>query len=297
MGESLYDFCIRGGRQELLNQWLEKENLPATPQSISYGSRRKVWWQCGEGHRWQAAVYTRTGNRTGCPVCAGKIPLAGNTDLAASHPTLAHQWHGGKNNGLTPEQFLPGSHRVVWWICEKGHEWQASIKSRVAGSGCPVCADRVVRAGENDLASRYPGLAAQWDRERNGRLTPEDVLPGTKRRVWWICERGHRWQSSVASRTWGGSGCPYCAGRKVLPGFNDLASRFPALAVQWHPVLNGELTAEMVTPGSRRKVWWICPQGHVWRAAVYSRAGPGRSGCPVCAGAARRRKPEEAALV
>ncbi|MFQ9918651.1 MAG: zinc-ribbon domain-containing protein [Flavonifractor plautii] len=40
----------------------------------------------------------------------------------------------------------------------------------------------------------------------------------------------------------------------------------------------------MVTAGSRRKVWWQCPEGHVWKAVVYSRAGKRKCGCPVCAG-------------
>ena len=88
-----------------------------------------------------------------------------------------------------------------------------------------------------------------------------------------------------------GSGCPYCAGRRALPGFNDLATVCPDIAAQWHPTLNGGLTPEMVTAGSRKKVWWQCPEGHVWRAVIYARAGEQRSGCPVCAGTARRRRP------
>ena len=81
-----------------------------------------------------------------------------------------------------------------------------------------------------------------------------------------------------------GSGCPYCAGRLVLAGFNDLASLEPKVARQWHPTLNGGLTPEQVTAGSRRSVWWQCPEGHVWKARVHSRTGKQRYGCPVCAG-------------
>lgn len=80
------------------------------------------------------------------------------------------------------------------------------------------------------------------------------------------------------------SGCPYCAGRKVLPGFNDLATLAPDVAQQWHPTLNGALTPQMVTAGSHRKVWWECEQGHVWKAVIYPRTGLKKCGCPVCAG-------------
>ena len=88
----------------------------------------------------------------------------------------------------------------------------------------------------------------------------------------------------IGLRTQRGNGCPYCAGRKVLPGFNDLASVETKVAAQWHPTLNGALTPDMVTAGSSRKVWWQCPDGHVWKAVISSRTGKLKCGCPVCAG-------------
>lgn len=347
----------------LLEQWDAQRNLPLTPAHISYGSKRKVWWRCEKGHRWQAAVHTRTGSGTGCPVCAGKAVQVGENDLATLFPELARQWHPTRNGALTPAQVLPGSHRLVWWQCGKGHEWRAQVKSRVAGCGCPVCANRYIVAQDNDLATRFPQIAAQWHPTKNGALLPSQVPAGTRRKVWWLCEKGHEWQATIASRTSGGSGCPVCTGRKVIPGENDLASQFPAiaaqwhptkngsltpqqvtpyanrkvwwrcglghdysagvaartmrdsgcpycagkkvlagfndlatlepeLAAQWHPTLNGTLTPEMVTVGTHRKVWWICPQGHVWKAVIYSRTGPKKCGCPICAGRVSRKQQE-----
>lgn len=78
----------------------------------------------------------------------------------------------------------------------------------------------------------------------------------------------------------------------MLVGFNDLATREPLLSKQWHPKLNGSLTPEMFTVGSHRKVWRRCHEGHVWRAVIYSRAGPKRSGCPVCAGRVSEKTPK-----
>ena len=130
----------------------------------------------------------------------------------------------------------------------------------------------------NELA-----LLTQWHPVRNGPLTPRQVSYGSKQKTWWLCPNGHEWQAAVYTRT-AGRGCPYCAGRKVLPGFNDLATLEPEVAKQWHPVLSGMLTPQMVTTGTHRKVWWECNQGHVWRAAIYSRTGPKKCGCPICAG-------------
>ena len=76
----------------------------------------------------------------------------------------------------------------------------------------------------------------------------------------------------------------------VLAGFNDLQTCEPAIAAQWHPTLNGSLTPDTVTYGSKKKVWWQCPEGHVWRAVVYSRTGAKKCGCPVCAGRVKQSK-------
>ena len=353
MRESLYDYCTRTRRQALLEEWDVEGNGALTPLALSHGSRQKVWWRCGAGHRWQAAVYTRTGAESGCPYCAGKRPWPGFNDLASQEPALAAQWHPERNGPLTPDQVVCGSTRRVWWQCGSGHVWAASVKSRAAGAGCPYCTGRRISPGENDLATLYPALARQWHPTKNGGLTPAAVAPGSRRRVWWQCPQGHTWQAAVFSRSQGadcpvctgrtvlpgeidlatvfpqlarqwdqerngaltpqqvspysnravwwrcglghswhaaistrawGSDCPYCAGRKVLAGFNDLATRYPELAQTWDPVLNGALTPAMVTPGSHKKVWWRCPENHVWKAVVYSRTSDKRCGCPVCAG-------------
>lgn len=133
-------------------------------------------------------------------------------------------------------------------------------------------------------------LLRQWDTEKNGGKTPDDVSRGSSAMIWWRCARGHSFPMRVALRTAREQGCPYCSGRKVLAGYNDLATIAPDVAREWHPTLNGELTPEMVTVGSSKPVWWQCPRGHVWRTRVDTRAGAQHSGCPVCAGNCRKQK-------
>ena len=111
-----------------------------------------------------------------------------------------------------------------------------------------------------------------------------DVMANSHIKVWWKCDKGHEWQVRVASRTSGGSGCPICSGRKVLAGFNDLQTKEPRVAAEWHPTKNGALKPTMVTVGSTKKVWWKCPLGHEWKTVVYSRATGRKCGCPECAG-------------
>ena len=42
MRKSLAAFCLETGLVELLRQWEQQQNAPLTPETISYGSKRKV---------------------------------------------------------------------------------------------------------------------------------------------------------------------------------------------------------------------------------------------------------------
>ena len=77
---------------------------------------------------------------------------------------------------------------------------------RTAQAGA-VCAD-------NCLQTVNPSLAAEWHPVKNGRLTTRDVTPGSNKRVWWRCEKGHEWEAIINSRSKGYGRCPYCRGRK-----------------------------------------------------------------------------------
>lgn len=276
---------------EIAKQWHPVKNGPWTPDQVLPGSHKSAWWNCRHGHEWKAMVKTRVeGN--GCPVCANRRVVAGVNDLKTTAPLLAMQWHPTKNGKLKPSEVLAGSSRRVWWRCTRGHEWQAEVQSRTAGKGCPICSGRIVQPGENDLESQAPDIAAQWDREKNGGLSPSHIALYSNRQVWWRCEKGHGWKSTVYSRTFSRSACPYCSGRKVLAGFNDLKTLEPKVAEQWHPTRNGQLEPAMVMPGCRKKVWWKCSLGHEWKAVVYSRTGNQMCGCPVCAGRSPRRESE-----
>ena len=137
MGKTLYDYCMESDNELLLLQW-DMENGGLTPQQVTSGSHRKVFWRCAKGHRWQAAVYTRTNGGSGCPYCTGRRIIPGETTLADASPELIAHWHREKNAPLTPETVFSGSGRKVWWRCEKGHSWCTQIRSRSRSStGCP----------------------------------------------------------------------------------------------------------------------------------------------------------------
>ena len=211
----------------------------------------------------------------------------------SEYADLMAEWDYTKNSelGLVPDRIGAGSHTKAWWMCQAGHSWYAMVSNRTGHDrACPYCAHQLPIPGETDFATLYPDLAKQWHPTKN-RCSPYDVMPGTHKKAWWICSEGHEWEAEIKSRTTG-IGCPYCSGKKVLRGFNDLATVNPDLAKQWHPSLNGNLTPEGVTYGSGKKVWWICKNGHSYVAAVCNRARG--SGCPTCSDALRTSFPEQA---
>lgn len=140
-----------------------------------------------------------------------------------------------------------------------------------------MCAGKTIVTGENDLAHLQPEIAAQWDKRKNGCLKPSDVAVSSNRPVWWRCELGHSYRATVSSRTQRKAGRPYCAGRKVLKGFNDLKTLCPGVAAQWHPSLNGALTPEMVMPAATKRSggsapWDTCGNPSSIRAPARSSA-------------------------
>ena len=220
-----------------------------------------------------------------------------NRSFALVRPDLINEWHPTKNGLLTPYNTVASSHKNIWWICNKcRNEWETKPASRyslIRGTGCPVCAqDKVNTAmkkrnlitGKTDLATVCTEMANEWDYEKNATL-PSQYTIKSNQRVWWKCKLGHEWEATIASRTKSDghiSQCPYCSNRYVLAGYNDLATTHPSLALQWNQDKNKNLSPQLVSSGSNKKVWWICNKcGNEWEATISHRVN-GR-GCPICA--------------
>jgi len=259
-------------------EWHPTKNGDLKPYMVINKSRKKVWWLGNCGHEWQATIKDRV-DGTGCPICKGKQILKGENDFATLYPEIAKEWHPNKNGQLKPDMVTYGSGKTVWWMCKKGHEWQAAVTDRVQGNNCPVCANQQILQGYNDLETQYPLVAKEWHPTKNGDIKPNTIAPRSSKKVWWLCTKGHEWKTSISSRTSGG-GCPICSNRKILPGFNDLATKNPNLAKEWHPTKNGDLKPTMIAPRSSKKVWWLCENGHEWQAKVSDRSYGTK--CPIC---------------
>ena len=396
---------------QLMAEWNWEKNteLDFDPKTLTLGSGQKVWWKCQKGHEWMAIISNRN-RKSCCPYCSGRKAIIGENSLLIVNPDLAKEWNYEKNGGLTPATVMPHSGKKVWWKCNKGHEWQATVNTRNRGVGCPICnserqtsfpeyalvyylkknglevahsyrekgyeldiyipskkigieydgylwhrnktkqdliknrkcvndgiklyrireglpplndssIDCVVQRNQEDLSKilklllseitetnvdidlkrdgiaienlrefseketsllfSNPKLAKEWNYEKNGNLKPEHFAANSNKKVWWKCSKGHEWQATINSRN-KGNGCPYCSGRFVLKGENDLQTVNPKLAKEWDYEKNNKLTPLDVLPNSSKKVWWKCNRGHEWQAKISDR-NRGK-GCPYCSG-------------
>lgn len=267
---------------DIAKEWHPNLNYPLTPDNVSHGSEKRIWWIGECGHEWRANINSRTRDKyVGCPYCSGNKTLAGFNDLETLVPDVAAQWHPTKNGEIKPNMVTRGTNTKAWWIGECGHEWEAAVSSRSKGIGCPVCHGLKVLTGFNDFETTNPSIAKEWHPTKNGDIKPSQVITKTNTVYWWLGACGHEWKASPHNRSVG-TGCTYCKGNNILTGFNDLETLNPLLAKEWHPTLNGKLKPSMVTKYNNKKAWWLGACGHEWEAIISSRTSG--NGCSVCHG-------------
>ena len=228
---------------ELAKEWHPTKNGKLTPDRVSFGITKKVWWYLPYDvpddypvkhlrgkhfdFEWSASIGHRAGHNSGCPYLSGRAVWPGFNDLATTHPELAKEWHPTKNGKLTPDRVSFGIAKKVWWYLPY------------------------------DVPDDYPVKhlrGKHYDFE---------------------------WSGTICNRTACNYNCPYLSGQAIWFGFNDLATTHPELAKEWHPTKNGSLMPEDVTAGSKKKVWWFLPYDDPctgrhfdfeWKASIFSRA-------------------------
>lgn len=266
--------------KELMKEYNYEKNKNSDLNTLTLSSDKKVWWKCNKGHEWEAGIGSRHRTKAGCPICANHKVLKGYNDLEYKCPQIAQEWNYTKNY-LKPDEIVYSSNKKVWWKCNKGHEWEATIinRTKIGGTNCPYCTNQKILKGYNDLVTENPKLAQEWDYKKNGKLKPTEIGSKSSKSVWWICSKKHEWKQIIEVRN-RGIGCPYCSGRRIIKGQNDLLSKNPRIAKEWDYNKNGNLKPENIAPKSSKKVWWICSKGHEWQTTPSHRSRG--QGCPIC---------------
>ena len=283
------------------------------PTAIPYNSNQPLKWKCPQcNHEWTAVVssvvssYDKFG-RTGCPKCAGRVLIVGENDAASIDPIAALCWDS-ERNGDKLSDHLMSDLDYRWWICnncKKSFERQIYVMCRHGATHlCEPCSKKeasknrfkkVTQTG-NNLLEKYPDIAKYWDYERNEDC-PEDCTPNSEKTKWWICSKcGESFQSKIIVRTRENTTECFACSRKrggeknrinsLKNGENTFEKKYPGLAKQWHPTLNGDLMPSNIPPNYAGKVWWYCETcKQAWDRSPGVRIRKGeKDPCPICSG-------------
>jgi len=205
-------------RPDLVKEWFFEKNNNISPNDVTLGSNKLVWWKCKNGHSWKSSIYNRTKLKgTKCPMCSGRSTTE-QTNIQFLHPELMKEWDW-KKNSVKPTEMRPGSNKKVWWVCTKNkkHSWLNSVNHRIKGKiGCPFCSGRYTLR-ENSLGILNPKFMKEWDWEKNKELDPFALSPKSEKKVWWKClnDKNHIWRTNISHRT-EGTICPYCSSSNLI---------------------------------------------------------------------------------
>jgi DNA-directed RNA polymerase subunit RPC12/RpoP len=277
----------------ILEEW-DYDSNEILPREILPRSHHNVHWICRScNDTWPAKPADRVNAdfspRNGCPTCSNfKVHRDGRNSLATKEPKIASEWHPMKNGLIEPTDIVSGTHTKYWWKCDEcEYEWKISPGSRTQGlrTGCPACQNLAIKPDKsNTLANFAPWSKNEWHYEKNGEMTPESLVFGARKKVWWKCSTcDYEYRAMIYSKVdKDGSrlrGCAACSNKIVHPdGRNSLLALRPDIADEWHED-NPDGPHEL-TFGSNQSRKWICKEGHTWKASVNTRL---RSGCRICA--------------
>lgn len=153
------------------------------------------------------------------------------------------------------------------------HVWSPSGGSLILGRGCPKCGRKTT--------GRKKQLSHDQFVERVNSLNRGFIVVGTYVKsgikVKMQCSLGHEWDA-FPEHLFNGVGCPYCAGYKVWPGFNDLWTTHPNIA----KLLKNKDDGFKYSKASYKQAVFVCPDcGHEAIKHISDVYADGFS-CPMC---------------
>lgn len=134
---------------------------------------------------------------------------------------------------------------------------------------------------EKSIGNFNSKLVAEWDNEKNGRITPYMVSCGSKLKYYWICPICKNSYIASPKDRKNGINCPYCSHRLVKEGLNDLETIYPQLLKRWDYAKNKSAPSKIYA-GGRTKYYWKCDEGHSYLSTIPNEVK--RKVCPVCSG-------------
>ena len=153
----------------------------------------KVEWICPNNHSFKKVVRTFMKN----PVC-DKCELNNLTSLYSVRPDLVKYWSSKNNKSIFEISYCYT--RKVLLVCDCSYEFLQrvqSIKETTVKELCPVCNNKVLVEGINDLKTLYPEIAKTIIND-----DPSKILIKSNDKFLWQCQddRNHQYETTASQR-------------------------------------------------------------------------------------------------
>lgn len=254
---------------EVLNEWdYEKNDFP--PNEIMAHTLKKVWWICKSGHSYLMNTASRTRGR-GCPICA----MATHTSFPEQaiyfyikkvFPDALNAYRQFKQE---LDIYIPSIETAIEYDGYRAHKSKLQ-KDLSKSELCKRNNIQLIRLREDNL----PRLDDEYSTIILLKQSSIEELDQAIHKLFDVLKVSvdinvARDEIDIKER--------YDNFKKD----RSLQDTDPALAKQWHPVLNGNITPENVYAKTGHKYWWKCEKGHEWQASPAKRVSNNR-GCPFC---------------
>ena len=248
---------------DLVKEWSSENDV--SPFEVPEHSKMKAKWVCDKGHTWSASVNTRAYGYAYCSKC---YPFGKNgVGFAEKFPETEKYYCSDNDTQFT--KLVLSDTTLRKWKCEEGHIFEDSCYniSQRGHWSCLICSGRKIVTGVNDFATSYPEYVSFYDNEKNSApanlANPKDSDPST----WWICDKGHHFQRSIALHIrWNGV-CPVCSRHVLQKGANDLLTAYPQIEKLWDYDQNDKEPDE-VFDTLTNSYYFQCEKGHSFTCAV-----------------------------
>lgn len=234
---------LKTKRPDLAKEWDYSKNVGISPDNISYGSHKEVYWICPKGHSYLKSVHSRS-RGTGCHICSG-VNFKRRNKLFDDYPELITELNTSVNTLEDLKNITCCSERKISWKCNVGHIYEQSAVVKIQSKGCPFCNNKRLLKGYNDLETwcennNRMDLLKEWDYEKNDKK-PSEIFYGSKNRCYFICSNcAHKWSALLYSRTLQKTSCVKCL-KKKRTSFPE-QSIFYYISKAFSDAVNGDRT-------------------------------------------------------
>lgn len=268
-------------RLEVLKDWSNKNERNLS--EFSDASHFRALWECHICHyEWKTSIKNRIYHKNGCPSCAEQAINPGYNDAYTKYQDIFDKEWDWNRNDVNPNLVGKTSMEIGYWKCPNHKDpYPLPIRQKLLMKrGCTYCSGKVLLQGFNDFLTVNPTMAKLWDFDKNEN-TPELSRYYTSSKYHFKCNVCSGKFMRQSNRTLQKTNCPYCVGKKILKGNNDLASNYPEIAMDWDYEKNDK-TPEETFLRSNKSVHWKCHKcGKKWKNSVTNRTIR-KDGCKKC---------------